>query len=64
MQSIPLTAYELIETLDELFPEVVYDPEEKHDEFLLRSGERRLVRYLKARMANEITESRQGASHV
>jgi len=50
---IPLTSAELIADLDRLFPEVSYDPSEKHDEFLLRSGERRLVLTLKAALAAE-----------
>jgi hypothetical protein len=56
MEKIPLTAYELIEDLDRLYPEVVYDASEKHDEFLLRSGERRLVLALRRRMEVEIDE--------
>ena len=60
MQNIPLTAYELIEALAAQFPEVIYDPTEKHDEFLLRSGERRLVVYLRRCMENEISEAREG----
>lgn len=62
MQTLPLTAYELIEQLSELYPEIVYDPDVKHDEFLLKSGERRLVLYLRACMENEISDSRQGRS--
>lgn len=56
MEKIPLTAYELIEELDRLYPEVVYDPRDKHDEFLLKSGERRLVLALRRRMEVEIDE--------
>jgi len=58
MQNIPLHSYDLIEQLFEQFPEVVYDPAEKHDEFLLKSGERRLVLYLRRCMQIEIDESR------
>lgn len=48
--SIPLHAYDLISQLDALYPEVVYDASISHDEFLLRSGERRLVlRLIRAR---------------
>lgn len=50
---IPLTSAELIAELDRLFPEVTYDPDEKHDEFLLRSGERRLVLCLKRALSSE-----------
>lgn len=50
---IPLTSAELIAELDRLYPEVVYDPAEKHDEFLMRSGERRLVLNLKAALVAE-----------
>ena len=60
MQNLPLTAHELIEELDRLFPEVVYSSDEKHDEFLLKTGERRLVRYLKQLMANEVEDQRRG----
>lgn len=58
METIPLTAYELIAELDRLYPEVVYDPREKHDEFLLKSGERRLVLALRRRMEVEIDEGK------
>ncbi len=57
---IPLTAYELIEAIDAAFPEVLYDPEMKHDEFLLKSGERRLAVFLRRCMENEISEAREG----
>ena len=42
-ESIPLHAYDLIDELDQRYPEVVYDPTMDHNEFLMRSGERRLV---------------------
>jgi hypothetical protein len=54
MEKIPLTAYELIEELDRTYPEVVYDPGQKHDEFLMQSGERRLVIALRRRMEIEM----------
>lgn len=50
---IPLTAYELIDLLDEHFPEVIYDPEASKEEFLLKQGERRLILQLKALRAVE-----------
>lgn len=40
---IPLHAYDLIEQLASAYPEVIYDPTEDRDEFLMKSGERRLV---------------------
>ena len=42
-ENIPLHAYDLIDELDARYPEVIYDPKGDHNEFLLRSGERRLV---------------------
>lgn len=50
---IPITSHELIDVLDTYFPEVIYDPSESQEEFLLRSGERRLVLKLKALRAAE-----------
>jgi hypothetical protein len=47
--SIPLTADELIDQLATMYPEVIYDPEGNREEFLLQTGERRLVRNLLAR---------------
>lgn len=41
--TIPLHAYDLIDDLAARYPEVIYDPREDRDEFLMRSGERRLV---------------------
>lgn len=43
MSDIPLHAYDLIDQLDAAYPEVIYDPKEDRDEFLMKSGERRLV---------------------
>jgi hypothetical protein len=40
---IPLHAYDLIDQLDHLYPEVIYDPSLSKEEFLMRSGERRVV---------------------
>jgi hypothetical protein len=48
-ESIPLHAYDLIDELDERYPEVIYDPKMDREEFMLRSGERRLVLSLKRR---------------
>lgn len=45
-QGLPLHAYDLIDELAELYPEIIYDPHTDREEFLLRSGERRLVRTL------------------
>lgn len=45
--NIPLHAYDLIDELDARYPEVIYDPKVDRDEFLMRSGERRLVLALK-----------------
>ena len=41
--TIPLHAYDLIDELDARYPEVIYDSKLDRDEFLMRSGERRLV---------------------
>jgi hypothetical protein len=41
--TIPLHAYDLIDDLAARYPEVIYDPKMDRDEFLMRSGERRLV---------------------
>ena len=40
---IPLHAYDLIDQLDYMYPEVIYDPSLSKEEFLMRSGERRVV---------------------
>lgn len=53
---IPHHAYDLIDQLDELFPEVIYDPEGSREEFLLKQGERRLVLKLKALRASETAD--------
>ena len=41
--TIPLHAYDLIDELNARYPEVIYDSKLDRDEFLMRSGERRLV---------------------
>lgn len=46
MSQIPLHSYDLIADLNKHYPEVIYDPREKHEEFLMKSGERRLVKLL------------------
>lgn len=56
MDHIPLHAYDLIEDLAHSYPEVVYDPKEDRDEFLMRSGERRLVLRLLRMRAREQEE--------
>lgn len=53
---LPLTAYELIDLLDTMFPEVIYDPEDSKEAFLLKSGERRLVRFLRGLKQAELQE--------
>lgn len=57
---LPLTAYELIDQLDTLFPEVVFSTDIPRDEFLLKSGERRLVLFLKQCRVQEIDDARRG----
>lgn len=54
--TIPLHAYELIDQLDTLYPEVVYDPTLSKAEFLMKSGERRLVLKLLRKRAREQEE--------
>lgn len=58
MQTIPLTADELIDELAESYPEVIYDPDANRDEFLMQSGERRLVKLLLDRRRIALEESR------
>ena len=41
--NIPLHAYDLIDELNARYHEVIYDSKLDRDEFLMRSGERRLV---------------------
>lgn len=55
---IPLHSYELIDELDRLFPEAIYDPEQSREEFLLKQGERRLILRLKAIRSVELSEQR------
>lgn len=54
--TIPLHAYDLIYQLDALYPEVVYDPTLSEAEFLMKSGERRLVLTLLRKRAREQEE--------
>lgn len=54
---IPLHAYDLIDELNARYPEVIYEPEQSHEEFLMRSGERRLVRALLLRKQREQEDS-------
>lgn len=56
--SIPLHAYDLITELDRRYPEVIYDPKTSHEEFLLKSGERRLVLALMRKRDREDQEKR------
>ncbi len=44
---IPTHSYDLIDRLDELYPEAIYDPKDCRESFLLRQGERRLILKLK-----------------
>ncbi|MDX5515091.1 hypothetical protein [Stenotrophomonas sp. RG-453] len=53
---IPLHSYELIDRLDELYPEAIYNPKDCREEFLLRQGERRLILKLKELRLVEIKE--------
>ena len=55
-ESIPLHAYDLIDYLGTRYPEVIYDPAGDHNEFLMRSGERRLVLALKRKRQLEQEE--------
>jgi hypothetical protein len=55
---IPLHAYDLIDQLDHLYPEVIYDPSLSKEEFLMRSGERRLVLSLLRKRARERDDNR------
>ncbi|WP_408953184.1 hypothetical protein [Lysobacter sp. Hz 25] len=59
MESIPFTADELIDHLAAQYPEVIYDPAQDRDEFLLKSGERRLVLFLLNRRRVDLEESRE-----
>ncbi|WP_445392372.1 hypothetical protein ACUDTL_16800 [Stenotrophomonas pavanii] len=54
--NIPLHAYELIDVLDELYPEAIYNPKDCREEFLLRQGERRLILKLKELRFVELQE--------
>ena len=51
--TIPLHASALIDELDARYPEVIYDSKLDRDEFLMRSGERRLVLSLKLKRQRE-----------
>ena len=51
--NIPLHAYDLIDELNARYPEVIYDSKLDRDEFLMRSGERRLVLSLKLKRQRE-----------
>ncbi|MBS7457688.1 hypothetical protein [Coralloluteibacterium stylophorae] len=53
MTRIPYHAEDLIAELDRQYPEVIYDPLEPREEFLLKSGERRLVVQLKHRLRHD-----------
>ena len=54
--TLPLHAYDLIDQLDASYPEVIFDPSESREEFLLKSGERRLVLRLLRRKRREIED--------
>ncbi len=53
---IPLHSYDLIDLLDQLHPEAIFNPKECREEFLLRQGERRLILKLKELRAVELQE--------
>ena len=55
--TIPLHAYDLIDQLDSRYPEVIFDPSESREEFLLKSGERRLVLALLRKRQREQEDS-------
>jgi len=55
---IPLHSYDLIDLLDELYPEAIYDPAGSREEFLLRQGERRLILKLRDVRKVELMEQR------
>lgn len=59
LMMIPLHSYDLIDALDALYPEVVYSADVPKDEFLLKSGERRLILMLKALREREQTDERE-----
>lgn len=54
--TLPLHAYDLIDRLNTLYPEVVFDPTLSKAEFLMKSGERRLVLKLLRKRAREQEE--------
>jgi len=58
--NIPLHSYDLIDRLDELFPEVIYDPQAHFEAFLLKQGERRLVNWLKELRLVEQQDAKRG----
>jgi len=57
---IPLHSYDLIDELDRLKPEVIYEPDQNLETFLLRQGERRLIQWLKALRQVELQETHGG----
>ncbi len=60
--NIPVSAEDLIDDLAQRYPEVIYDPAENREEFLIRTGERRLVLTLLALRQQDVDDSRGGAS--
>lgn len=54
--TLPLMTVELVEELLQLYPEVIYDPDVPNGEFLMKTGERRLVLGLKARLLADDAE--------
>jgi len=57
---IPLHSYDLIDRLDELYPEEIYKPDQNLEYFLLKQGERRLIHWLKGLRQVELQEARGG----
>lgn len=50
-------SYDLIDELDKQYPEVIYSHTVDREEFLMRSGERRLVLMLKRMREYELDQS-------
>lgn len=60
MNHIPLHAYDLIDDLNEAYPEKAPDPEDSEREIWMKAGERRLINRLlviKQREEDEGTQS-------
>lgn len=64
MESIPLHSYDLIDELDRLYPERVFDAAANREEFLMQQGERRLVLHLKRVREMELEDQRSPAGSL